>query len=103
MTILQEAEDALGVSEVQAKLGGDLAYTTVQTILARMLTKGVLIRLPSGRGHVYAPVADPSGLAALRMREVLDQEPDRREVLSRFIGALSDKDGDILRDLLEPQ
>ncbi|WP_433136153.1 BlaI/MecI/CopY family transcriptional regulator [Actinomadura nitritigenes] len=100
MNILQDADDALSVAEVRRRTGGHLAYTTVQTILTRMLNKGVLVRLPSGRGHVYTPVADPSGLAARRMCEAMESGTDRKAVLSHFLGSLSESDEAMLRDLL---
>ncbi|MFC0038647.1 BlaI/MecI/CopY family transcriptional regulator [Actinomadura rayongensis] len=102
MSLLQQAEDALPPAEVKARLGGDLTYSTVVTILTRMRDKGLLVRLKDGRGYVYTPVADQSGLAALRMREALAAETDRRAVLSQFVGGLSEQEEEILRDLLGP-
>ena len=91
---------AMTASEVQDALGGELAYTTVLTILARLHEKGALGRHRDGRAHRYAPVSDDAGLAALRMRRVLDQRPDRDTVLARFVDDLSDDDEQHLRRLL---
>jgi BlaI family transcriptional regulator, penicillinase repressor len=44
------------IAEVQAKLGSDRAYTTVQTILTILLKKGKVERTEEGRRHRYAPL-----------------------------------------------
>src|SRR5215472_16381971 len=72
LAVLQASSSALTPGEVLDRLGGGLAYTTVVTILSRLHAKGVLTRLRSGRAYSYAPVADEPGLAARRMRGVLD-------------------------------
>lgn len=101
LAALQAAPGALSPSEVRARLGADLAYTTVVTILSRLRDKGLLRRHKDGRVYRYAPVADQPGLAARRMTQVLDSEPDREAVLSRFVSGLSDRDEDLLRCMLE--
>ena len=97
---LQAAGSALSPGEVRDRLGGDLAYTTVVTILSRLHAKGVLVRRKAGRAFVYQPVADEPGLAARRMAQVLDAEPDREAVLARFVSGLSGTDEDLLRRML---
>ncbi|MFD8194034.1 BlaI/MecI/CopY family transcriptional regulator [Streptomyces wuyuanensis] len=87
---------------VQDRLGGGLAYTTVMTILTRLHTKGAVARERQGRSFQWIPVADEAGLAALRMRRVLDAETDREAVLACFVTALSPGDERLLRDLLAP-
>lgn len=98
--VLQDAPAALSPAEVRELVGADLAYTTVVTILSRLHAKGVLRRRKDGRAYRYTPVADQPGLAARRMTRVLDSEPDREAVLSRFVSALSDRDEDLLRRML---
>jgi predicted transcriptional regulator len=90
--VLQGAGSALSPGEVRDRVGAPLAYTTVVTILSRLHAKGVLERHKSGRAYLYAPVADPPGLAARRMAHVLDGEADREAVLARFVSTLSDRD-----------
>lgn len=85
---------------MQERLGGSLAYTTVMTILTRLHIKGAVARERAGRSFEWTPVADESGLAALRMRRVLDGEADREAVLASFVTALSPRDERLLRDLL---
>jgi predicted transcriptional regulator len=105
LEVLQRGPSALSPGEVRELIGGDLAYTTVVTILSRLHAKGVLDRRKSGRAYLYAPVADSPGLAARRMARVLDEEADREAVLARFVSALSvsalsDRDEELLRRML---
>jgi predicted transcriptional regulator len=100
LAVLQAADSALTPAEVRDRLGAGLAYTTVVTILSRLHAKGVLTRLRSGRAYSYAPVADEPGLAARRMRGVLDAEADREAVLTRFVSGLSPADEQLLRRML---
>lgn len=100
LTVLQSAISPLTPGQVRDQLGGDLAYTTVVTILSRLHDKGVLTRIRSGRAYSYAPVADKPGLAARRMRGVLDAEADREAVLARFVSGLSAADDQVLRRML---
>ncbi len=100
LSILQSAGEPLVAADVRERLGGDLAYTTVVTILSRLHAKGVLDRERTGRAFRYAPVADEPGLAARRMASVLAGEADREAVLARFVSGLSDEDEQALRRML---
>lgn len=100
LEVLQRSGYPLSPGEVRERIGGDLAYTTVVTILSRLHAKGVLDRRKSGRAYRYMPVADEPGLAARRMARVLDAEKDREAVLARFVSALSESDEEILRKML---
>ncbi|MEU9503697.1 BlaI/MecI/CopY family transcriptional regulator [Streptomyces sp. NPDC048196] len=101
LAALQHAPGPVTAAWVQERLGGDLAYTTVMTILSRLHAKQAVSRERSGRAYVWTPAADEAGLAALRMRRVLDGEPDRDAVLTRFVSALSPHDEQLLRSLLD--
>ena len=100
LDVLHRAGSALSPGEVRERIGGELAYTTVVTILSRLHAKGLLSRYKEGRVHRYAPVADEPGLAARRMARVLDEEADREAVLARFVSSLSDRDEELLRRML---
>jgi predicted transcriptional regulator len=103
LAVLQSAGKPLTPAQVRDSLEGDLAYTTVVTILSRLHAKGVLTRLRAGRAYSYTPVADEPGLAARRMRGVLDAEEDREAVLARFVSGLSPEDEQVLRRMLAGQ
>lgn len=100
LAVLGQASGPATAGWVQERLGGNLAYTTVMTILTRLHAKGAVARERVGRSFEWTPVADESGLAALRMRKVLDGEADREAVLASFVTALSPRDERLLRDLL---
>ena len=103
LATLWAAETPLTPGEVVDALGGTLAYTTVQTILARLHTKGAVHREQAGRAHTYTPVLDDAGLAANRMRAMLDKGGNHAAVLSRFLHSLSREDEATLAELLSRQ
>ncbi|MFF8836927.1 BlaI/MecI/CopY family transcriptional regulator [Streptomyces sp. NPDC015130] len=100
LSVLKGATEPVPVAWVQERLGGDLAYTTVITILTRLHGKGAVERERAGRSFVWTAVSDEAGLAALRMRKVLDAEADRQAVLASFVTTLSKNDELLLRELL---
>jgi len=100
LTVLRSAGGPATAGWVQEHLDGDLAYTTVITILSRLYAKKAVTRTRQGRSYVWTPASDEAGLAALRMRRVLDGESDREAVLARFVSALSPGDEARLRALL---
>ncbi|WP_369226108.1 BlaI/MecI/CopY family transcriptional regulator [Streptomyces sp. R39] len=102
LALLQRTAGALTPGEVVERLGGELSYSSVVTILTRMHTKGLLGRVARGRAFAYAPVTDDAGFAARRMHTVLEDRPDRETVLARFADELSDTDAELLRQLLGP-
>ncbi|MEV6563457.1 BlaI/MecI/CopY family transcriptional regulator [Streptomyces kronopolitis] len=101
LAALHHAPGPAGAAWVRERLGGDLAYTTVMTILSRLHAKQAVTRERSGRAYLWSPAADEAGLAALRMRRVLDGEPDRDAVLTSFVSTLSAQDEQLLRALLD--
>ncbi|MFF9262932.1 BlaI/MecI/CopY family transcriptional regulator [Streptomyces longwoodensis] len=101
LAALREADGPATAGWVQERLGGDLAYTTVITILTRLLAKGAVTRERAGRSFAWTPVSDRAGLAAHRMRKVLDRESDREAVLASFVTSLDAGDERLLRELLE--
>ncbi|MFG3367391.1 BlaI/MecI/CopY family transcriptional regulator [Streptomyces sp. NPDC090032] len=100
LAALREAPGPVTAAWVQERVGGGLAYTTVVTILTRLLAKSAVTRARDGRSFLWTPAADGAALAALRMRKVLDGETNREAVLARFVSALPPGDGQLLRDLL---
>ncbi|AZQ38610.1 BlaI/MecI/CopY family transcriptional regulator [Streptomyces cyaneochromogenes] len=100
LSALREADGPATAGWVQERLGGDLAYTTVITILTRLLAKGAVTRERAGRSFAWTPASDEAGLAAHRMRKVLDAESDREAVLASFVTGLGPDDERLLRELL---
>ena len=93
-------DEPLTAAGVQAAIGGDLAYNTVQTILIRLHEKNLVHRRKAGRGHLYWPVEDAATAAATRMRAALAALPDRQAVLQQFAAGLDPADAATLRGLL---
>ncbi|MFJ9693403.1 BlaI/MecI/CopY family transcriptional regulator [Kitasatospora sp. NPDC101183] len=101
LAVLQRAPGPATAGWVQERLEGDLAYTTVMTILSRLHAKSAVSRTRSGRSYLWQASSDAAGLAALRMRRMLDGEADRDAVLASFVSALLPHDEDLLRALLD--
>jgi predicted transcriptional regulator len=104
LAVLRAAEQPLTPGQVRERLDarqrGELAYSTVVTIMSRLHAKGLLARERAGRGFAYAPV-DEASLAAGRMSRALDAGADHDAVLTRFASGLSDRDARLLRRLLD--
>lgn len=103
LAALWAARTPLTAGELQVRLGDNLAYSTVVTILSRLHAKGALEREQVGKAYAYRPVADEPGMAARRMRQVLDAEENRQQVLARFVSDLSGEDERLLFMLLRQQ
>lgn len=101
LAALWAAERPLTASEVVEAVDEQLAYNTVQTILARLYAKGVVSREQAGRAHSYTPVLDDAGRLAHRMRAVLDAGDDHAAVLTHFIDTLSPEEETVLARLLD--
>ncbi|MGW1194757.1 BlaI/MecI/CopY family transcriptional regulator [Streptomyces sp. NPDC002536] len=100
LAALWAADAPLTARQVRERLPGDLAYTTVLTILSRLHGKGMLVRHREGRGYAYEPARDEASHTAQRMRSLLEGGSDREAVLTRFVSELSDKDEQLLHQLL---
>jgi predicted transcriptional regulator len=102
LAALWRAGAPMSPGQVRADLGGDLAYTTVMTILTRLHDKGSVTRARVGRAYVYTPAFAQAERAASQMRDLLDSGTDRAEVLAQFVGRLSEDDERTLAALLRP-
>jgi predicted transcriptional regulator len=78
-----------------------LAYTTVMTVMSRLVAKGVLSRERRGRGYVYEPVAaDAAGIAVRNVvrdfgdaavAHFVDEVRDNPELMRRLERLLDDR------------
>ncbi|NUT46758.1 MAG: CopY family transcriptional regulator [Saccharothrix sp.] len=102
MEVLNDADAPLTPAEVRDVVdpSGRLSYSTVVTTLTRLHDKGMASRTRDGRAYRYTATTDPSSLTAWRMGRLLESEPDRASVLTRFVDALDEDDERVLRDLL---
>ncbi|MGW3133370.1 BlaI/MecI/CopY family transcriptional regulator [Streptomyces sp. NPDC001076] len=100
LAALWAADGPRTAREVREQLPGDLAYTTVLTILSRLHDKGILVRHREGRGYAYEPARDEASHTAQRMHSLLTGGSDRQAVLARFVSELSEQDEHLLQQLL---
>jgi predicted transcriptional regulator len=101
MQALWSVDEALTPSQVLERLDGDPAYTTVMTVLVRLVGKGAVTRQKMGRAYAYRPASGEADFAADRLREVLDGSSDRMATMSRFVAGLGKGEADALRAALE--
>lgn len=90
--------------ELWERLGErERAYTTVLTVLARLVDKGLVERSPSldgtERAHRFRAAGDPDELTARAIRSLLAASRDPRAALARFVEGLDDPA--LLADLAE--
>lgn len=100
LAALWAAPGPLVPADVQAAVGGDLAYTTVMTILVRLHDKGVIEREKAGRAYAYRPVVAESDVVADQVRRLLERGHDRAAVLQGLVEGLAPGDEKLLRSLL---
>ncbi|MFJ5519234.1 BlaI/MecI/CopY family transcriptional regulator [Streptomyces griseoluteus] len=100
LAALWAAERARTPAEIQAELGGGLAYNTVHTILSRLYGKGLVLRDADGRRGAYRPARDAAELIAEAMHQALDRGPDPIAVLQHFVTGLSAGEARALKKLL---
>ncbi|WP_246274051.1 BlaI/MecI/CopY family transcriptional regulator [Phytohabitans houttuyneae] len=97
---LAAADVPLSPAQVQAALGSEPGYESVQTTLVRLWEMGVVARRPDGRGHVYWPMREAAADAARRMRAALAGRRPRRSAVPQFVGGFDAADAALLRALL---
>ena len=97
---LWRSGDARTPAQVQAAIDGDLAYTTVMTILTRLWKKGQVTRSRIGRAYAYAPALPKAEFLAERMGGELERTLDHSAVLTQFVDKLSKTDTEALRAML---
>ena len=106
LAVLHDAETALTAADVLGRLGaGQLAYSTVRTVLNRACDKGLATRTrrdgDGGRGYVYAHADREPCLVARRMVQALTQsQADPDAILAQFADSLSARDRQLLLALL---
>lgn len=88
---LWAARGWLSGREVWERLGGESrGYTTVMTVLGRLVEKGLVERAQQDRGHVYRAAGDPDELTARAIRSLLEATSDPRAAMAHFVGNLDD-------------
>ncbi|GAA2476825.1 MULTISPECIES: BlaI/MecI/CopY family transcriptional regulator [Actinomycetes] len=100
LAALWATDRPLTPAEIQAEIGGGLAYNTVHTILKRLYDKGLVLRDAGGRRGAYRPAKNAAELTAEAMHQALDRGPDPIAALQQFVTGLSREEERALRALL---
>jgi predicted transcriptional regulator len=79
-----------------------LAYTTVLTVMNRLVKKGILAKQRPGRAATFRAVRSREAYTAALMAAVLDTASDAPAVLLRFADELPADQAEALRRALEP-
>jgi predicted transcriptional regulator len=105
LTVLRAHDEPVGAAQIQEEiLGDEPAYTTVLTALERLTEKGEVVRSgDSPRKQRFAATFTAAESASRTMVDALSQNEDRRAVLLKFVGDLSETDADLLRSALAPR
>lgn len=78
----------------------DSAYTTVATVLDRLVGKELVERRKdSGRIH-FTPIGSPDARAAVLMRQAMSSSADMTAVIGEFVKTLSDDEYAALKEAL---
>ena len=101
MDYLWALGSSASAADVRSAVAPELAYTTVTTVLTRLVEKGRLERHLVGRSFRYEPTRPEAEVRAEEMSGALGDAGDRTAVLSRFVDALPADDLLTLRRLLE--
>ncbi|NUL48067.1 BlaI/MecI/CopY family transcriptional regulator [Cellulosimicrobium funkei] len=101
MDLLWDRPGALTANDVRDALAGDLAVTTVLTVLSRLEKKGLVRRDGGRRPHRYAAASSREEHTVGLLNDVLGSVPDREAVLARFIGGIGPDEAAAVRRLLD--
>lgn len=99
--ILWNSSVPLQTAEVQERLTTSLAYTSVATVLSRLVAKELVQRHSSGRSFSYEATQSHDDWYAGRMLDLLRQTSNHRALLAGFVDKLSSRDRAALKALLE--
>ncbi len=102
MEILWRGEPA-SVAQVHEQLSSreELAYTTIMTIMSRMVQKGLLTRRRSGNAYVYSPAVSREDLHRRVVEGVVDSlmESFSQPAISYFVERLAEHDEALLSEM----
>jgi BlaI family penicillinase repressor len=85
---------AASVAEVRSAMPRPLAYTTVMTVLDRMMEKGAVVRRKNGRAYVYSPALDLHSARRQAVRRLLDNLFDQdAQALIQFVSEQREQAG----------
>ncbi|WP_433491849.1 BlaI/MecI/CopY family transcriptional regulator [Nocardia grenadensis] len=89
------------IRQVITRLGGDLAYTTIATVLTNLERKELVAPERNGRSVRYAPRHTREKHAAQLMKQALSTSNDPMASILHFIDEINQRDLQLLRDYLD--
>lgn len=101
LAVLWDGDGPMSPAQVRAELGSGLAYTSIATILTRLLAKGHVRRSARGRSFVYVAAVTRDEWNSARMADALGRSEDRSAALAHFVGRLGKKEIAALKKALE--
>jgi predicted transcriptional regulator len=78
-----------------------VAYTTVLTVMDRLVVKGMLTKQRTGRAHTYQAATSRASYTAELMASVLGSSDDRSAVLLHFVEQIPPDQADALQAALD--
>ena len=103
MEVVWAADGPLTGRAVVDELGRDrqVAYTTVLTVMDRLVGKGLLTRQRRGRAHTYLAAQSRAAYTAELMASVLGSADDHPAVLLHFVEQIPPDQAEALRAALD--
>lgn len=98
---LSQSEGPSTTADLVEQFDGSLAYTTLNTILGRLVAKGMATRIRTGRNYSYELAIAEADLVGQQLYDRLHQSSDQSGVLQRFVSVLSEAEAEELRDILD--
>ncbi|WP_018636112.1 BlaI/MecI/CopY family transcriptional regulator [Parafrankia elaeagni] len=100
LNLLWSADEPLMPFQVQQRLGGGLAQSTVATTLLRLMDKGLADRAPRGKGFGYRALRRAEDHAAVQMVALVRRGENPDDVLRCFASQLPAGYQRVLREAL---
>ena len=102
LEVLWDSDDALKPGEVldRINLKPEITYSTVLTILRRLLRKQLVTRTKDGKAYRYRPTQGREQQVAQAMAEAFAAASDTNAALGHFVDQLSPEQTTTLRRIL---
>lgn len=92
---------AFSIAQLQSRLAGNPAYTTIATVLNNLRRKGLVALSKDGHASLYTAILSREEHAALIMDQALDSSGNRVASMLHFVDRMDDEDMELLRDFLK--
>jgi len=99
MNVVWESDEPLKPAEVLDRLNCDLAYTTIMTVMKRLVDKSLLTRKKQGNVYYYSVATDKKDYAQNNLGKLFSSLVDSygNLAISQFVDTLSENPKDLER------